>query len=77
MLNFSDLALPLIRLLDPEHAHNLAVWALSRGFVPRQGGEDDPVLAIDLWGLRFPNPVGLAAQLAYRYGHQTKLMCSK
>ena len=60
-MDISDLAMPLIRLLDPERAHNLAVWALSRGFVPRQGGEDEPVLATDLWGLRFPNPVGLAA----------------
>jgi dihydroorotate dehydrogenase len=54
-------ALSLLRLLDPERAHDLAVWALARGLGPRDAGPDDPVLAVDLWGLSFPNPVGLAA----------------
>lgn len=51
----------LFRLLDPERAHNLAVWALSRGFGFRQAGPDDDILSLRLWGLDFPNPVGLAA----------------
>ncbi|WAC27658.1 quinone-dependent dihydroorotate dehydrogenase [Ancylobacter sp. SL191] len=55
-----DLALPFARLIDPETAHGLAISALSRlpaGPAPA----DDPRLAVDAFGLRFPNPVGLAA----------------
>lgn len=57
----SDLATPLFRLLDPERAHRLAVWALAHGFGPKSVAPDDPVLQTRLWGLRFPNPLGLAA----------------
>ena len=56
-----DSAISLFRLLDPERAHHLAVWALARGLGPRSDGPDDPLLASEQWGLRFPNPVGLAA----------------
>ncbi len=52
---------PAIRLLDPETAHGLAVWALKKGLVPRPAPADDPVLKTSVWGLDFPNPVGLAA----------------
>ncbi len=56
-----DSAISFFRLLDPERAHHLAVWALARGLGPRFDGPDDPLLASEQWGLRFPNPVGLAA----------------
>lgn len=52
---------PLIRLLDPERAHGLALWALKNGFVPPEAAVEDPSLRTTLWGLDFPNPVGLAA----------------
>ncbi len=55
-----DLALPFARLIDPETAHGLAIRALARlpaGPAPA----DDPRLAVEAFGLRFPNPVGLAA----------------
>ena len=52
---------PLIRLIDPERAHALAVWALERGLAPGVGEVRDDVLQLSLWGLDFPNPVGLAA----------------
>lgn len=52
---------PLIRLLDPEMAHGLAVRALEMGLVPRPRTVKDDVLRVRLWGLDFPNPVGLAA----------------
>ena len=55
------LALPLLRLLDPEAAHRLTVWGLERGPRPARTSVDDPVLAIRLWGRDFRNPVGLAA----------------
>ena len=52
---------PLVRLLDPETAHGLAVRALERGLMPCAAPQVDPVLRVRLWGLDFPNPVGLAA----------------
>ncbi len=52
---------PVIRLLDPETAHGLALWALKKGLVPRPPGVDDPILKTTVWGLDFPNPIGLAA----------------
>lgn len=52
---------PLLRLLPPETAHHLTVRALAHGFGPRGAAPDDPVLATRVFGLNFPNPVGLAA----------------
>ncbi|MBM3566261.1 MAG: quinone-dependent dihydroorotate dehydrogenase [Alphaproteobacteria bacterium] len=51
---------PLVHALDPETAHRLAVAALRLGWAGR-GGADDPILATRVWGLDFPNPIGLAA----------------
>ena len=55
---------PLFFALDPEHAHHLSINALKL----LQASQRRPTpafshqrLAQDLWGLRFPNPVGLAA----------------
>jgi dihydroorotate dehydrogenase len=56
-----DLALPLLRRLPPETAHRLTIRALRSGFAPRRARPDPPNLAIELWGRRFPNPIGLAA----------------
>ncbi len=60
-MDFSGLSTRLLRLLDPERAHGVAIWALARGFGPRPAGADDPALATRVWGLDFPNPIGLAA----------------
>ncbi len=66
-MNFYDRILrPLLFRLDPETAHNLAMTTLSRvsqnrfllGLLPR---ERDPGLERTVFGLKFPNPVGLAA----------------
>jgi len=57
----------MLRSLDPETAHDLAIWALSKELVPanRAGPSDkDPLsLQVSLWGglCVFPNPVGVAA----------------
>ena len=51
---------PLAFALDAERAHRLTIGALKllpAGLPAR----DDPVLGIDVAGLHFPNPVGLAA----------------
>jgi len=53
--------MPLIRGLDPERAHRLALRALACGLAGRDDAPDDPVLATEVCGLRFRNPLGLAA----------------
>ncbi|MDH3230126.1 MAG: quinone-dependent dihydroorotate dehydrogenase [Alphaproteobacteria bacterium] len=53
--------LPLIRTLEPERAHRLTVRALAMGFGPAQRQPDDPALRTRVFGLEFPNPLGLAA----------------
>ena len=61
MAGFYALAGPLLRLLDAETAHRLAIGALKRGVVPRPAPFEDPSRRIPLWGMDFANPVGLAA----------------
>ncbi len=61
MFDYFKLAGPVIRSLDPETAHGLTVRALACGLVPGQKRVDAPCLETTVWGLRFPNPVGLAA----------------
>ena len=56
-----SLAAPLLHRLGPERAHGLALWALERGLAVGRAEPDDPVLAVELWGRRFANPIGLAA----------------
>jgi dihydroorotate dehydrogenase len=59
-----DVAFPLVRPLlhglDAERAHDLTLRALALLPTGRRRA-DDPRLAVDLLGRRFPNPVGLAA----------------
>lgn len=55
------LALPLLRALDPETAHALALQALRAGFGPRAGVITSDRLRVRLAGLDLPNPLGLAA----------------
>jgi dihydroorotate dehydrogenase len=57
---FDRLAAPLLRALDPEHAHTLALRALKLAPLPRPVA-DDAKLGVHAFGLTFPNPVGLAA----------------
>ncbi|HUU65702.1 MAG TPA: quinone-dependent dihydroorotate dehydrogenase [Methyloceanibacter sp.] len=51
----------LLLALDPERAHELAVKTLELGIYPRSSGPDDKRLAQTLFGLDFPNPIGMAA----------------
>lgn len=52
---------PLFALLDAEVAHQLAVSAAARGWVPREKRPDLSILGLEVWGRRFSNPIGLAA----------------
>ena len=56
---FDRLSLPLLRALDPEDAHALAIKALRFMPVPKAAA-DPPELAVRAFGLNFPNPVGIA-----------------
>ena len=51
----------LLLAFDPERAHELAIRSLELGLYPRATEPDDPRLAQELWGLRFANPIGMAA----------------
>ena len=57
---FDRLARPLLRTLDPETAHALALNALKIAPLPG-AAPDDEKLRVEAFGLTFPNPVGLAA----------------
>ena len=57
---FDRLVRPLLRTLDPETAHALALNALKLAPLPRPA-PDDEKLRVDAFGLTFPSPVGLAA----------------
>jgi dihydroorotate dehydrogenase len=60
-MSWYDLVRPFVNRIDPETAHGLAIAALRNGLVPRPAVVADPVLRVDLWGLSFPSPIGLAA----------------
>lgn len=55
------LTAPLLRLIDAETAHRLAIKALASGLLPAPAAFEDPILGQNLWGRDFANPVGLAA----------------
>jgi dihydroorotate dehydrogenase len=55
------LASALLRGVDPERAHDLAVASLEAGLGPVQGAADPPALKTRLCGLDLRNPIGLAA----------------
>lgn len=57
---FDTFSLPLLRWLDPEDAHRLAIQGL-RLLPPMRPRADDPKLAVRAFGLNFPNPIGMAA----------------
>jgi dihydroorotate dehydrogenase len=54
------LARPLLHALDPEDAHRLAVRMLKLAPL-RAAAPDDKRLAMRVFGLNFPNPIGIAA----------------
>lgn len=68
LLHYGAIRRQLFRI-DPEHAHEWAIAALENGqlvgpvfrALTRRFRVDDARLAQTIWGLRFANPVGLAA----------------
>ena len=67
MSAFLDLAARLLRLLPAETAHRLTLRALAAlpvGWIAsgsEEAWEEDHILATRVFGLDFPNPIGLAA----------------
>ncbi len=55
------LARPALLTLPPELAHEVALKSLESGLFPSPTKEDDARLSQSLWGLTFPNPLGIAA----------------
>ena len=53
--------LALLRQLDPERAHGLALMALRMGLAPMPGPVTSSRLTTTIAGMTVPNPVGLAA----------------
>lgn len=60
-MNYFPLIAPFTRMVSEETAHDLAIGALSKGIVPPQCRVASPKLEQEIWGIRFSNPVGLAA----------------
>ena len=61
-MSLTDLGAVLLRQMDPETAHRLAIRALQMAPLPAPGA-DDPILKTVIAGLEMSNPVGLAAGL--------------
>ncbi|ETW02916.1 dihydroorotate dehydrogenase (fumarate), variant 1 [Aphanomyces invadans] len=53
--------MPLLRLLDPETSHVLAVQAAKYGWTPKDTLPDDTSLRMSVLGMSFDNPIGIAA----------------
>jgi dihydroorotate dehydrogenase len=56
-----SLARPVLHSLDAERAHGLTIAALKMGIVPKASPGTGPELKQEVFGLSFPNPLGLAA----------------
>lgn len=57
----ADLALPFLRCLDPEKAHNISLASLKMGLGPKAFADENGRLVTKVWDLTFPNPIGLSA----------------
>ena len=57
----ASILMPLMRGVDPERAHDMALRALRFGLAGRDTSPDDPILATSALGCTFRNPIGLAA----------------
>jgi dihydroorotate dehydrogenase len=57
----ASLGIKAVQLLDPEDAHRATVRMMASPFAPRFHLRSDPMLATEIAGIRFDNPLGLAA----------------
>ena len=61
MRALENIGLKVLRQIDPEVAHGLALKALNTGLGPRSGPVTSDRLRTTVAGLSLPNPIGLAA----------------
>ncbi|HSX20937.1 MAG TPA: dihydroorotate dehydrogenase (quinone), partial [Gammaproteobacteria bacterium] len=52
---------PLLRKLDPEEAHNRTINIVKNRFAPVDRTANPESLQTSVWGLKFSNPLGIAA----------------
>lgn len=62
-MTIADRLTGVLRLMEPERAHRIAIRAARRGGRRAPAAARDPRLNVEKLGLSFPNPVGLAAGL--------------
>jgi dihydroorotate dehydrogenase len=60
-MHIASALMPLLRRIDPETAHDLALAALAKGLAGRDRSPASPRLAVQALGHAFPSPIGLAA----------------
>ncbi len=58
---YKTFARPLLFGFDAERAHQLSIAALKSGVHPQAKSDADKRLEVEIAGLRFPNPLGMAA----------------
>ncbi len=58
---YSTLGRSFLFQIDAEKAHKLSISALSKGLHPNRRNDLDTRLAVNVSGLQFPNPLGMAA----------------
>ena len=60
-MSLFSFARPLLFALPPEEAHEVTLKSLERGLYLRTARSDPPALSVNVAGLSFPNPLGIAA----------------
>ena len=60
-MTITNFLFKIVRKLDPERAHLLTIQALKLGITPRYNNNSDEVLTSEVFGMKFQNPIGLAA----------------
>jgi dihydroorotate dehydrogenase len=61
LMNYFKFIKPLVYQLSAETAHNFAIFALKNHLLPKTKMEHYPSLETEVFGVKFNNPVGLAA----------------
>ncbi|PIR38472.1 MAG: dihydroorotate dehydrogenase (quinone) [Alphaproteobacteria bacterium CG11_big_fil_rev_8_21_14_0_20_39_49] len=60
-MDYYKILRPLIYCFPPETAHNMAISVLKSNVFPKQSVNSPDILKLNIFGLRFDNPVGMAA----------------
>lgn len=58
---YKNVLMPVMHKLNPETSHRLAVLATKYGFIAKSKFKDPTNLNTEVWGIKFSNPIGIAA----------------